>query len=107
MLLAGLSDAVPGMRLGARVTLGAGTEQARHPALLAREATSLDLVCGGRTMLCFAPPFGEGLEEAIVLCRAMWRDGTATSEGPVYPVPGAVNRPRPAGEGEPADRRWT
>jgi alkanesulfonate monooxygenase SsuD/methylene tetrahydromethanopterin reductase-like flavin-dependent oxidoreductase (luciferase family) len=102
VLLAGLSDAVPGVLLGARVTMSGGDAvDGRHPALLAREATSLDLVSGGRTLLCFAPPFGDGLEEAIGLCRAMWRDGTATSEGPVYPVAGAVNRPRPAREGSP------
>jgi alkanesulfonate monooxygenase SsuD/methylene tetrahydromethanopterin reductase-like flavin-dependent oxidoreductase (luciferase family) len=41
------------------------------------------------------------LEEAIALCRAMWREGDASSEGQVYPVPGAVNRPRPTGEGSP------
>jgi alkanesulfonate monooxygenase SsuD/methylene tetrahydromethanopterin reductase-like flavin-dependent oxidoreductase (luciferase family) len=98
VLLAALGDVVPEVWLGARVVLGHGE---RHPALLAREATSLDLVCGGRTVLCFAPPFGEGLEEAIGLCRAMWRHGTATSEGPVYPVADAVNRPKPAGEGSP------
>lgn len=98
VLLAGLGDAVPGVTLAARVALG---EDGRHPTLLAREATSLDLVDGGRTVLCFGPPFGEGLDEAIRICRAMWRDGTATSEGPVYPVPGAVNRPGPVGEGSP------
>ncbi|HWF15288.1 MAG TPA: LLM class flavin-dependent oxidoreductase [Acidimicrobiales bacterium] len=102
VLLAALSDDVPGLLLGAQVILGTGTDgKRRHPALLAREATSLDLVCGGRTLLCFAPPFGDGLEEAIGLCRAMWRDGTATSEGPVYPVAGALNRPRPAREDSP------
>jgi alkanesulfonate monooxygenase SsuD/methylene tetrahydromethanopterin reductase-like flavin-dependent oxidoreductase (luciferase family) len=98
VLLGGLCDAVPGVLLGARVQLG---EDERHPALLAREATTLDLVCGGRTLLCFGPPFDARLEEAIALCRAMWREGDATSEGPVYPVPGAVNRPQPAGEGSP------
>jgi alkanesulfonate monooxygenase SsuD/methylene tetrahydromethanopterin reductase-like flavin-dependent oxidoreductase (luciferase family) len=98
VLLASLSEAVPGVWLGARVVLDG---DGRHPALLAREATSLDLVCGGRTVLCLAPPFGEGLGEAIELCRAMWRDGTATSDGPVYPVAGAVNRPKPAGKGSP------
>jgi hypothetical protein len=119
VFLAGLRDAVPGLWLGAHVTLSGGSggsersegsegsegseamEGERHPALLAREATSLDLVCGGRTFLCFGPPFGAGLEEAISLCRAMWREGTATSEGPVYPVPGAVNRPQPAGDTSP------
>jgi alkanesulfonate monooxygenase SsuD/methylene tetrahydromethanopterin reductase-like flavin-dependent oxidoreductase (luciferase family) len=104
VLLAGLSEAVRGLWLGAHVTLSEGTEgeaEERHPALLAREATSLDLVCGGRTFLCFGPPFGPGLGEAIALCRAMWREGTATSEGPAYPAPGAVNRPQPAGDASP------
>ena len=98
VLLAGLIDTVPGLTLVARVVLG---EDGRHPTLLAREATSLDLVDGGRTVLCFAPPFGEGLDEAIDICRAMWREGVATSDGPVYPVADALNRPAPAGEGSP------
>lgn len=98
VLLAGLSDAIPGLTLAPRVVLG---EDGRHPTLLAREATSLDLVDAGRTVLCLGPPFGEGLEEAIGLCRAMWREGAGSSEGPVYPVAAAVNRPRPAGEDSP------
>jgi alkanesulfonate monooxygenase SsuD/methylene tetrahydromethanopterin reductase-like flavin-dependent oxidoreductase (luciferase family) len=98
VLLGGLNDAVPGLTLTARVVLG---EDGRHPSLLAREATSLDLVDGGRTVLCFGPPFGEGLNEAIEICRAMWREGVATSDGPVYPVADAVNRPGPAGDGSP------
>jgi alkanesulfonate monooxygenase SsuD/methylene tetrahydromethanopterin reductase-like flavin-dependent oxidoreductase (luciferase family) len=98
VLLAGLSDAVPGLTLVARVVLG---EDGRHPTLLAREATSLDLVDGGRTVLCFGPPFGSGLDEAIGICRAMWQEGAGTSEGPVYPVANAVNRPGPARAGSP------
>jgi alkanesulfonate monooxygenase SsuD/methylene tetrahydromethanopterin reductase-like flavin-dependent oxidoreductase (luciferase family) len=98
VLLAGLNDDVLGLTLAARVVLG---EDGRHPTLLAREATSLDLVDGGRTLLCFGPPFGKGLDEAIGICRAMWREGTSTSEGPVYPVADALNRPVPAGEGSP------
>ena len=98
VLLAGLCDAVPGLTLAARVVLG---EDGRHPALLAREATSLDLVDGGRTVLCLGAPFGDGLDEAIGICKSMWREGTATSEGPVYPVSDALNRPGPAGKGSP------
>ena len=98
VLLAGLSVVVPGLTLAARVVLG---EDGRHPTLLAREATSLDLVDGGRTVLCFGPPFGDGLDEAIAICRAMWRDGAVTNGGPVYPVPNGVNRPGPAGEDSP------
>lgn len=98
VLLAALSDVLPGVLLTARIVLG---EDGRHPTLLAREVTSLDLVDGGRTVLCLAPPFGSGLDEAIGICRAMWREGTATSDGPVYPVAEAVNRPGPAVEGSP------
>ena len=98
VLAAALSVSVPRVLLGTRV---ASPPQGRHPTLLAREATSLDLVCGGRALLCLAPPFVEVLGEALLLHRAMTRDGTASSEGPAFQVPGAVNRPRPTGEGRP------
>jgi alkanesulfonate monooxygenase SsuD/methylene tetrahydromethanopterin reductase-like flavin-dependent oxidoreductase (luciferase family) len=98
VLAAGLGSSVPGLLLGARLGL---ESDGRHPALLARDMTSLDLVCGGRSVLCFTPPFDERLAEAIALCRAMWRDGEASSEGPCFPVPRALNRPRPAGAGSP------
>jgi len=96
VLAAALSSSVRRVLLGVRVHLSS-TE--RHPALLAREATSLDLVCDGRTMLCFLPPFTDGVGEAIALCRALWRDGVAEHGGPEYPVAGAVNRPRTPGRG--------
>jgi alkanesulfonate monooxygenase SsuD/methylene tetrahydromethanopterin reductase-like flavin-dependent oxidoreductase (luciferase family) len=98
VLAAALSVSVPRVLLGTRV---ASPPQGRHPTLLAREATSLDLVCGGRAVLCLAPPFVDVLGEAFLLCRAMTRDGTASSEGPAFPVPGAVNRPRPTLGGGP------
>jgi alkanesulfonate monooxygenase SsuD/methylene tetrahydromethanopterin reductase-like flavin-dependent oxidoreductase (luciferase family) len=96
VLLAGLSPSVPRVLLGARLGL---TEDGRHPALLARDVTSLDLVCGGRSVLCFSPPFDDRLAEAITLCRALWRDGRADDGGRYFPVRDAVNRPRPAGPG--------
>jgi hypothetical protein len=98
VLAAALSVSVPGVFLGARVV---SPPEGRHPALLARETTSLDLVCDGRSVLCFKPPFGDELAEAIALCTSMWRDGTATGTGPAYPVPGAVNLPGPAGVESP------
>jgi alkanesulfonate monooxygenase SsuD/methylene tetrahydromethanopterin reductase-like flavin-dependent oxidoreductase (luciferase family) len=98
VLAAALSVSVPRVLLGVRVV---SPPRGRHPTLLARETTSLDLVCDGRSALCFKPPFGDDLLEAIVLCRSMWRDGTATSTGPTFPVPGAVNRPGPAGAKSP------
>ena len=69
--------------------------------MLARELTSLDLVCGGRSILCFAPPFAEPLAEAITLCRALWREGEVASDGPQFPVRARRNRARPAGEHSP------
>ena len=94
VLAAGLAPEVPRVLLGARVQLD---PQQRHPAMLAREITSLDLVCGGRSVLCFAPPFIDSLEEAISLCRALWHSGEAVNEGPHFPLRAAANRARPLG----------
>ena len=89
---------MPDLLLGARIELGP-TE--RHPAMLARDLTSLDLACGGRSVLCFAPPFTEELAEAAPLCRALWQAGEVVSDGPHFPVRAAANRTRPAGERSP------
>jgi alkanesulfonate monooxygenase SsuD/methylene tetrahydromethanopterin reductase-like flavin-dependent oxidoreductase (luciferase family) len=98
VLAAGLAPVIPGLLLGARVRLDAG---GRNPAMLARDVTSLDLVCGGRSVLCFAPPFTEQLAEAISVCRAMWRAGEVRSDGPRFPLRAAANRSRPRAEGSP------
>lgn len=98
ILAAGLGPVVPRVLLGARITLEA---QGRHPAMLARDITGLDLVSGGRSVLCFVPPFSDELGEAISLCRALWRSGEAVSEGPHFPVRAAANRSRPLGERVP------
>jgi alkanesulfonate monooxygenase SsuD/methylene tetrahydromethanopterin reductase-like flavin-dependent oxidoreductase (luciferase family) len=98
VLAAGLVDTVPGGLLGAAMNLD---QDGRHPSVLARDMTALDHVCEGRAVLCLMPPFDDGTLEAIAICRAMWRDGEAISTGPRYPVPGAVNRPRPPGRDGP------
>jgi alkanesulfonate monooxygenase SsuD/methylene tetrahydromethanopterin reductase-like flavin-dependent oxidoreductase (luciferase family) len=98
VLAAGLSSSVPGLLLGVRVELGPSE---RHPAVLARDVTSLDLICGERSVLCFAPPFDEPLAEAVFLCRALWRAGELDSDGPHFPVRAAANRARPAGDQSP------
>ena len=69
--------------------------------MLARDIASLDLVSGGRSVLCFAPPFDEGLAEAAALCRALWRAGEVVSDGPQFPVRAAANRARPARDRSP------
>ena len=84
VLAAGLGPSVPRVLLGARLGLA---PDGRHPALLARDMTSLDLVCGGRSVLCFTPPFDDRLAEAITLCRAMWQDGEVASDGPCSRCP--------------------
>jgi alkanesulfonate monooxygenase SsuD/methylene tetrahydromethanopterin reductase-like flavin-dependent oxidoreductase (luciferase family) len=98
VLAAGLAPEVPGMLLGARVVLGG---QERHPAMLARDLTCLDLVSGGRGVLCFAPPFTEPLAEAILVCRALWRSGEAVHGGPRFVLRAPAERARPAGERSP------
>jgi alkanesulfonate monooxygenase SsuD/methylene tetrahydromethanopterin reductase-like flavin-dependent oxidoreductase (luciferase family) len=98
VLAAGLAPVVPGLFLGVRIELG---PEERHPAMLARDLTSLDLACGGRSVLCFAPPFTEPLAEAALLCRALWQAGELVSDGPFFPVQAAANRTRPAGERSP------
>jgi len=99
VLAAGLGAWTEGVLLGVRVSLE--VQAHRHPTVLAREMTTLDDVCGGRAALVFRGPFTEATNEAIVLCRAMWRDGVAVSDGPYYPVAGAINNPRPERPGGP------
>ena len=101
VLAAGLAPGVPRVLLGARVELG---RRERHPAMLARDITCLDLVCGGRSVLCFAPPFTEPLAEAIFLCRALWLAGEAVHGRSALPGAGG-GQPSPAGRpAESADR---
>jgi len=69
--------------------------------MLARDLASLDLACGGRSVLSFDPPFSERLAEAAHLCRALWQAGEVVSDGPHYPVQAAANRARPAGDRSP------
>jgi len=92
VLAAGLGSVVPGLLLGARVPLG---PEERHPAMVAREFTSLDLACGGRSVLCLVPPFTETLAEAAFLCRSLWREGEVVGVGPHFPVRAAAGRSRP------------
>jgi alkanesulfonate monooxygenase SsuD/methylene tetrahydromethanopterin reductase-like flavin-dependent oxidoreductase (luciferase family) len=99
VLAAGLTRSAGDTLVGVRISLG--SEPHRHPTVLAREMTTLDLVSGGRSILAFRGPFSEATAEAITLCRAMWSAGIASSDGPHYPAAGAINRPLPARPGGP------
>ncbi|HEX5780988.1 MAG TPA: LLM class flavin-dependent oxidoreductase [Solirubrobacteraceae bacterium] len=86
----------------------------RHPAMLAKEAATIDVLSGGRFELGLgAGAFWEGIEafggprrtgpesvdaveEAIAILRACWNDGTATFEGEHYRVRGMKFGPPPA-----------
>ncbi len=100
----------------------------RHPGILAKTVTTLDVLSGGRAMLgigaawnedearglgLFFPPLAERyerLEEALRICQQMWSDDDGPFEGKHYHLartlnsPQALSRPHPpiliGGQGE-------
>src|SRR5438445_4221576 len=91
----------------------------RNPALLAKMVTTLDVISKGRAILGigaawyepehdgFGFPFpraGERLdrlEEAVQICRALFRDDRPTWRGRYYSIADARNVPRPVRPGGP------
>jgi alkanesulfonate monooxygenase SsuD/methylene tetrahydromethanopterin reductase-like flavin-dependent oxidoreductase (luciferase family) len=85
----------------------------RHPALVARMASTLQIASGGRLILgmgiggapkehaAYGMPFPEApervarLEEAVAVIRAMWTGGPVTRPSPFYPLTDAVAHPVP------------
>ena len=90
----------------------------RHPAVLARMASTLQVISGGRLVLgigigghpaehaAMGIPFPEPpervarLEEAVAVLRALWGGGPVSRPSPFYPLHDAYARPIP----EPAPR---
>ena len=113
--LAGLAVATGRVRLGTLV-LAAGF---RHPALVAKAATTLDLLSGGRLDLglgagwyeeeyrAFGYPFGsvserfEVLAETLVVLGLLFGEGPATWEGRHFRLREAFNRPEPVQKPRP------
>ncbi|WP_181133664.1 LLM class F420-dependent oxidoreductase [Rathayibacter sp. AY2B9] len=97
------------MRLGLLVT---GVTY-RHPGLLAKIVTTLDVLSGGRAMLGIGaawyerehlglgvpyPPLKERferLEETLRICRQMWSDDDGPFEGMHYRLAETLNHPAP------------
>jgi probable F420-dependent oxidoreductase len=115
--LAALAAVTDRVRVGALV-LAAGF---RHPALLAKEAVTVDLLSEGRLDLglgagwyeaefeAFGHPFGspgerfEVLEETVEVLARLWSDEEpVTWEGKRFRLSDAYCRPRPAQEGGPS-----
>jgi alkanesulfonate monooxygenase SsuD/methylene tetrahydromethanopterin reductase-like flavin-dependent oxidoreductase (luciferase family) len=85
----------------------------RHPTVLARMASTLQIASGGRMILgigigghpkehaAYGIDFPEAkeraarLEEAIAVIRALWTGGPVTRESPYYPLAEAVAFPVP------------
>jgi alkanesulfonate monooxygenase SsuD/methylene tetrahydromethanopterin reductase-like flavin-dependent oxidoreductase (luciferase family) len=103
-----------------RVTVGTFVMNVmnRHPALVARMASTLHIASGGRFMLGIgiggapkeheaygmafpaAPERVERLEEAVAVIRELWTGGPVTRESPFYPLRDAYAHPVP----DPAPR---
>ena len=113
--LAALSQRTSRVRLGVQVT---GVTY-RNPAILAKTVTTLDVLSGGRALLGVGaawnedehrgygldfPPIRERmdrLDEALTICRAMFRDDRPSFEGVHYRIAAALNVPRPIQPGGP------
>jgi len=85
----------------------------RHPALVARMVSTLQIASGGRLILgmgiggapgehqAYGMPFPEApervqrLEEAVAVIRALWTGGPVTRPSPYYPLEAAFAHPVP------------
>ena len=99
-----------------RVTVGSFVFNVmnRHPALVARMASTLHIASGGRLILGMgiggapkehraygmdfpdAPERVQRLEEAVAVIRALWTGGPVTRPSPYYPLTDAVAFPVPS-----------
>src|SRR3954453_702779 len=91
----------------------------RHPGLLAKIVTTLDVLSGGRATLGIGaawyerehrglgvpfPPVAERferLEEALQICLQMWSDDDGPYDGRHYQLAETICRPRPVSEPRP------
>ncbi|MGA7271744.1 MAG: LLM class F420-dependent oxidoreductase [Acidimicrobiia bacterium] len=114
-LMASLATLTERVRLGQMCTCALY----RPPALLAKMASCIDVISGGRLDVGIGagwsrgefeaygyrfPPAGERLdmlEESVRVLLAMWSADEATFEGDHHSVDGAINRPKPLQDPHP------
>jgi F420-dependent oxidoreductase-like protein len=114
-VLAALARETSRVRLGTQVS---GVTY-RNPALLAKAATTLDVISGGRAIIGLGaayyeaehrafgfafPPIGERmdrLDEALTIVRAMFTQERPSFAGRYYQIDEALNVPRPIQPGGP------
>jgi F420-dependent oxidoreductase-like protein len=108
-VMAALAAATERVRLGQMCTCNSY----RRPSYMAKVASTVDVISGGRLefaigagwyeeeYLAYGYEFPKGstrirqLEEAVQIIKMMWTEDEATFEGKHYSVKGAINRPRP------------
>ncbi len=113
--LAALARETRRVRLGTLVT---GVTY-RNPALLAKQATTLDTISGGRAILGIGAAWNDvehagygfefptvrermdRLEEALTIAKAMFTEARPSFEGTWYRIENALNVPRPVQPGGP------
>jgi len=114
-LMASLAVATERVRLGQMCTCNSY----RPPSYLAKVASTIDVISGGRLefaigagwyeeeYLAYGYPFPKGstrirqLDEAVRIVKAMWSQDEATFEGKHYRIDGAINHPRPLQQPHP------
>ena len=114
-LMAALATATERVRLGQMCTCNSY----RPPSYLAKVASTVDVISGGRVEFAIGAGWYEEeyraygyefpkpavriaqLEEAVRLIKKMWTEDEATFSGEYYSIDGAINRPRPLQEPHP------
>lgn len=108
-VMAGLAAATENIRLGQMCTCNSY----RPPSYMAKVASTIDVMSGGRLefaigagwyeheYLAYGYPFPSGgtriaqLNEAVQIIKKMWLEDEATFSGEHYSIDGAINQPKP------------